>query len=110
GLRAFDGAKDLLLKMRDDEYKLVVATSASEEDLEALLKQGGLEDVFDKATSSDDAEESKPAPDIIEAALKKAKVSADQAIMLGDTPYDVGAARRAGVDIVAVRSGGWRDE
>jgi HAD superfamily hydrolase (TIGR01549 family) len=109
-LEAFDGAHDLLVRLRDDGYKLVVATSASEEDLDALLKQGGFEDVIKKATTSDDADESKPAPDIIEAALKKAGVEADQAFMLGDTPYDVSAASKAGVDAIAVRCGGWEEE
>lgn len=109
-LRAFPHARELLVRLRDDGYKLVVATSASEDDLKALLEQGGFDDIIDRATTSDDAEESKPAPDIVQAALKKAKVTADAALMLGDTPYDIGAARRAGVDIIAVRCGGWEDE
>ncbi|HEX6558398.1 MAG TPA: HAD family hydrolase [Longimicrobiales bacterium] len=109
-LQPFPRAHDLLERFVDDGYKLVVATSASEQDLTALLKQGGFDDIIEMATSSDDAQESKPAPDIVEAALKKGRVSADQAIMIGDTPYDVGAARRAGVAIVAVRCGGWADE
>ncbi|HUP89241.1 MAG TPA: HAD family hydrolase [Longimicrobiales bacterium] len=108
-LKAFDGARELLQRFRDDGYKLVVATSASEKDLEALLDQAGISDLIQRATTSDDAEESKPAPDIVEAALKKGKVEPDQAIMIGDTPYDVGAARGAGVEIVAVRCGGWDD-
>ena len=109
-LHAFAGAADLLVRMREDDYKLVVATSASDKDLEALLKQAGLDDVIEKATSKDDAAESKPAPDIVQAALEKAGVTAEQAMMLGDTPYDVGAATRAGVEIVAVRCGGWDGE
>ena len=64
---------------------------------------------MDDATSSDDAEESKPAPDIIEAALKRAKAAPAEAIMIGDTPYDIEAARRAGVKTIAFRSGGWSD-
>ena len=57
----------------------------------------------------DDADESKPDPDIIQAALKRAKASPPEAIMIGDTPYDVEAARRAGVEIIAFRSGRWSD-
>jgi phosphoglycolate phosphatase-like HAD superfamily hydrolase len=64
---------------------------------------------MDGATSSDDADQSKPAPDIIHAALRRARVDAREAVMIGDTPYDVAAARRAGVRIIAVRSGGWLD-
>lgn len=109
-LHTFDGTHDLLERLRDDGFVLVVATSASDEDLKALLKQGGLEDVIEAASTSDDAEESKPAPDIVEAALKKAGVAADRSLMLGDTPYDIEAAVRAGVPIVAVRCGGWQDD
>ena len=64
---------------------------------------------MDAATSSDDAEESKPEPDIINAALKRAAVSPAAAIMIGDTPYDVEASLRAGVPIIALRCGGWSD-
>jgi phosphoglycolate phosphatase-like HAD superfamily hydrolase len=65
---------------------------------------------MDGATSSDDADESKPDPDIVHAALEQAKTSADQAVMIGDTPYDLEAARRAGVRAIAFRCGGWADE
>lgn len=109
-LQPFEGAHDLLVRLRDDGHDLVVATSASDEDLEALLKQAKLDDVLKRATTSDDAEESKPAPDIVHAALGKARVEPGRAIMLGDTPYDVAAARKAGVDIIALRCGGWDDE
>lgn len=109
-LKAFPRARELLTKLKKDGYALVVATSASEEDLNALLEQGGLDDIIEKATSSDDAEESKPAPDIVEAALKKARATPDEACMLGDTPYDVAAAGRAGVEIIGVECGGWPAE
>ena len=52
---------------------------------------------------------SKPDPDIVESALRKAQVAASDAIYLGDTPYDIEAAHRAGVRIIALRSGGWND-
>jgi phosphoglycolate phosphatase-like HAD superfamily hydrolase len=64
---------------------------------------------MDEKTSSDDAEDSKPDPDIIHAALKRAPASPAEAIMIGDTPYDIEAARRAGVAAIAFRSGGWKD-
>ena len=109
-LGPFNGTRELLQQLGADGYKLVVATSAGEDDLDILLKQAGVDDLIDRATTSDDAEESKPAPDIVEAALKKAKSKPDQAVMIGDTPYDVTAATKAGVPIVAVRCGGWEDE
>ena len=109
-LQPFEGARELLQRMQTDGYKLVVATSAGEDDLDVLLKQAQVDDLIDRATTSDDAEESKPAPDIVEAALRKAKSKPTQAVMIGDTPYDVGAATKAGVAIVALRCGGWEDE
>ena len=62
------------------------------------------------SASGDDAEQSKPDPDIIHAALKKTHVGAANALMIGDTPYDIEAAARAGVGTVAFRCGGWNDE
>jgi phosphoglycolate phosphatase-like HAD superfamily hydrolase len=59
--------------------------------------------------SSDDAERSKPDPDIVNAAIALSGLEAPDLVMIGDTPYDVEAATRAGVRIVGVRSGGWDD-
>jgi HAD superfamily hydrolase (TIGR01509 family) len=109
-LRAFPGARELLARLRKDGRRLIVATSASEADLAALLEQGGLDDLIDGATNADDADTSKPAPDIVAAALEQAGVPAGAAVMLGDTPYDVAAAQRAGVRIIALRCGGWTDD
>ncbi len=109
GLKPFPDARALLERMRDAGLSLVVASSASGEDLKALLKQAGVQDLIEEKTSSSDAAESKPDPDIVEAALESAGCEAGQAVMLGDTPYDVEAARRAGVACVALRCGGWGD-
>lgn len=103
------GTRRLLERLRDDGYGLVVATSANKEDLEGLLEQAGVHDLIDDATSGGEVEESKPEPDIVHAALDQAGVPAEQAIMIGDTPYDVEAASRAGVTILCVRTGGWSD-
>ncbi|HEX6038288.1 HAD family hydrolase [Longimicrobium sp.] len=109
-LNAFPGARELLQRFRDDGYTLVVATSASKEDMDALLKQAGIQDLIEEKTSSSDAEESKPDPDIVQAALKSADAKPDEAVMMGDTPYDVTASGRAGVRCVALRCGGWGDD
>jgi len=106
----FPGARELLERVQGDGMQLVVATSASADDMAALLKAAGVVDLIEAKASSSDAEESKPAPDIVEAALANAGVSSAEAVMLGDTPYDVKAANRAGVRCVALRSGGWDDE
>jgi HAD superfamily hydrolase (TIGR01509 family) len=109
-LQPAPGARQLLHRLRDDGIKLVVATSASGDEVEGLLKQAGVDDLIQDATSSSDAEESKPDPDIVEAALEKSGFPPEEVVMLGDTPYDVEAATRAGVRIVAVRTGGWGDD
>jgi HAD superfamily hydrolase (TIGR01509 family) len=108
-LKAFRGARDLVEAVTQRGYTAVAASSASKEDLKALLNVAGVTGLMDDTTSSDDAEESKPDPDIIEAALKRAHAKPDEAVMIGDTPYDIGAARSAGVRIIAFRSGGWLD-
>ncbi len=108
-LRAFPKAREVLESMREGGLRLVVATSAKREEMNALLEICRATDLLYERTSSDDAERSKPDPDIIEAALEKAGVGADAALMLGDTPYDIEAAKKGGVRTVAVRSGGWQD-
>ena len=109
-LKAFPRARQLLERLRDDGYRLVTATSANSDELATLLRVGGIEDLIFHRTSSSDAKDSKPDPDIVEAALKPAECDAGQAIFLGDTPYDVEAALKAKVRVVALRSGGWSDE
>ena len=106
-LRQTKGAAALIERLRREGFRLIIATSAQEEELEAMLRQVGLDDLVPQRTSADDAEESKPDPDIIQAALRKMKLEPQAAIMLGDTPYDIEAARRAGVETVALLTGGW---
>jgi phosphoglycolate phosphatase-like HAD superfamily hydrolase len=106
-LGATAGAHDLVLRMREDAIKLVIATSAGEDELNALLEQAGLAELIQRRTTSDDADDSKPDPDIIHAALKLGGLDARRTIMLGDTPYDIEAADRAGVRTIALRCGGW---
>jgi len=103
------GARDLVLALRERGLRLVVASSASERELGPLLEAAGVDDLLPARTSSSDAESSKPDPDIVLAALARAGCAPREALMLGDTPYDVQAATRAGVGIVALRCGGWQD-
>jgi HAD superfamily hydrolase (TIGR01549 family) len=104
------GVRELLERFKDCGLRLVVATSAGGEMLDALLEQAGVTDLIDDSATSTDVSASKPCPDLIHAALVKAGVAFDQAVMLGDTPYDVEAARAAGVRTVALRCGGWWDD
>jgi HAD superfamily hydrolase (TIGR01509 family) len=109
-LRPFPGARALLQRMRADGMKLVVASSAKGDELDPLLEIAGAADLVEHTTSSDDAERSKPDPDIVQAALGKTGCGAHEVLMLGDTPYDLEAAHRAQVGFVGVRSGGWDDD
>ena len=106
-LRPTPGARDLVQRMKDDGLELIVASSASGDELGALMKAAEVADLFEKTTSSSDAEESKPDPDIVQAAVKKSGMKPEELIMLGDTPYDVEAAIGAHVKLVGVLCGGW---
>ena len=108
-IQPFNDAARLVAAVKHLGLTAVAASSAKKDELKALLRIAGADCLMDAATSADDAEESKPDPDIINAALKCAQVSPAAAIMIGDTPYDVEASRRAGVAIIAFRSGGWGD-
>ena len=109
-LRAFPRTRELLLRMREEGLKLAVASSAQPDELEPLLELAGATELLEGASSADDAESSKPDPDVIHAALSRLRMPAGDAIMIGDTPYDVEAARRAGARAIAFRSGGWKDD
>jgi phosphoglycolate phosphatase-like HAD superfamily hydrolase len=109
-LRPTRGAAQLVRWLTVSPLRAVIATSAKQEEVRDLLAICDGLALLGNATSSDDAEESKPDPDIIIAALQKTGATADRVLMLGDTPYDIEAAARAGVATVALRSGGWSDE
>jgi HAD superfamily hydrolase (TIGR01509 family) len=105
-VRPTRGARALLEAVHGRGARNVVATSAKREELDALLAGGGIADLIDLATTSDDAQSSKPAPDIVVTALQKAGVTPDRAVFVGDTRYDVEAAHRAGLPCVALLCGG----
>lgn len=104
------GARELVQRMQDEGLHLIIATSATEQEMGILLKVAQLDDLLQEFTTSNDAEETKPEPDIVEAALEKANLTADRTVMIGDTPYDIEAAAKAGVGVIAFRTGGFSDE
>jgi HAD superfamily hydrolase (TIGR01509 family) len=108
-LRPLPGARDLVLRVRKDGLKAIVATSAKDEELNGLLKAAGVEDLMEEKATASDAKRSKPDPDIVEAAVEESGISPKHLVMIGDTPYDVEAATRADVRVIAFRSGGWDD-
>jgi HAD superfamily hydrolase (TIGR01509 family) len=99
------GARDLVRRIRDAGLTATIATSSSGSEFQALLKAAGVADLIEHATTKDDARESKPAPDIVEVALQKSGLAPTEAVMIGDTPYDIESASRAGVRCIAVRTG-----
>src|SRR3954451_11487341 len=105
-LAPFPGAAELLRATKRAGLAVVLATSASAKEAGQLRAALDADDVIDEVTNKDDAEESKPDPDIVQTALDKAGVDPAHALFVGDTVWDVEAARRAGLDCVAVLSGG----
>lgn len=105
-LRPLPGAADLLRACAQRGLTVVLASSASERELRALRRALDADDVVAAATSSAQANESKPAPDIVEAALAQAGLDADRAIFIGDTVWDISAAGKLGIPCVAVTCGG----
>jgi HAD superfamily hydrolase (TIGR01509 family) len=109
-LKPTRGAHRLLEWLRDENLTLLVATSANADEVEGLLRIANGTKLFDALSTNDDADRSKPDPDIVEAALARGGCDPIDAIMIGDTPYDIEAAQRAGVGMIALRCGGWWDD
>jgi HAD superfamily hydrolase (TIGR01509 family) len=105
-LRAFPQTAELLRATKKAGLSVVLATSAASHDVEHLRAAIDADDAIDGVTTKDDVEASKPDPDIVQAALGRAKVGADAAVFVGDTVWDVEAAARAGLPCVCVLTGG----
>ncbi len=110
-LHAFPQSRELLERMHEQGLKLVVATSAEQEELQGLLRIIGpdVPDLFEQETTSQDAPKSKPNPEVMDAALEKSGLQSTEVVMIGDTAFDIEAATKAGVKTIALRSGGWSD-
>jgi HAD superfamily hydrolase (TIGR01509 family) len=108
-LQAAPGTRQLIEAVRSAGLKMMVASSATSDELGILLQAAGVDDLLTDATTSDDAENSKPDPDIVQVALRKIGLASAEVVMLGDTPFDIEAAAKAGVKCVALRCGGWED-
>ena len=106
--RALPGVRPLLERMKADGLRVVLASSAKEKELEGHLKVLGIDDLVDDRTSADDARHSKPCPDIFQAAL--GELAPAEAVVIGDTPWDAQAARRAGIPMLGVLTGGFSEE
>jgi HAD superfamily hydrolase (TIGR01509 family) len=105
---SFAKARELLVQVRESGKRIALATSSDAEDVTIYKKILGIENLVEKATSSADVRASKPEPDIFAAALKKMGMRAEQAIALGDTPYDAQSSGKLGIPVIGVTCGGWK--
>ena len=110
-VRPFPKVRELFERIKADGLAVALASSAKEEELERHKQSLRIEDLLEAATSADDAERSKPHPDIFQAALADLDdVEPEEAVVVGDTPYDVIAAGRAGMRTIGLLSGGFSEE
>jgi HAD superfamily hydrolase (TIGR01549 family) len=106
-VRPFSAVPDLLRRVREAGLRIAVASSAKKDEVDNYLDIARITDLVDLATSSDDAGESKPAPDIFEIVLKKLKIEGADAVAIGDTPYDAEAAGKVDISTIGVLCGGF---
>ena len=109
-VRPFSAVPELLRRVRKAGLQVAVASSAEKSELkEVYLEIACIKDLVDVATSSDDAGQSKPAPDIFQVALKKLGIEGPEAVAIGDTPYDAEAAGKAGIPAIGLLCGGFTE-
>ena len=106
-VETMDGSRELIEHLKQRGHTVVLASSAKEDEVEHYLDLLDARDLADAWTTSADVEATKPAPDLVAAALDRAGGSSDDALMIGDTPWDVKAARGARVQTLAVLTGGF---
>jgi len=106
-VRPFPKVRELFQRIRDDHKRIVLATSGKKADTEYYIKLLKIDNLIEGYTSADDADNSKPAPDIFAASLKKlGGISPADAVTVGDTRFDIEAARKAGLATIAFLCGG----
>jgi HAD superfamily hydrolase (TIGR01509 family) len=106
-VRPMQGARELIEQLKARGHTVVLASSAKEDEVEHYLDLLDARDLADDWTTSADVESTKPAPDLVTSALERAGGSPDDAVMVGDTPWDVKAAHAAGVRTITVLTGGF---
>ncbi|HET7228043.1 MAG TPA: HAD family hydrolase [Chthoniobacterales bacterium] len=105
-VRPFPKVRELFQRIRNDDKRIVLASSGKKEDTKYYVDLLEIEDLIEGYTSGDDAESSKPAPDIFAASLKKLDSLPADAVTVGDTRFDIEAARKAGLKTIAFLCGG----
>ena len=109
-VKPFPGVRELFSQIKERGKKLALGSSCSKSDLEFYVKLLKIEDLIDVTTNADDVERTKPHPDIFQIALQRLKMTAKHALVVGDSPYDVEAAAKAGMSTIAFLSGGFPKE
>ena len=110
-VQAFPKIRDLFQRIKKDGKQIVLASSAKADELDIYKKIARIDDLIESETSSDDADRSKPYPDIFQAALARLKdVAPENAVVIGDTPYDAQAASKANLKTIGLLCGGWSTE
>jgi phosphoglycolate phosphatase-like HAD superfamily hydrolase len=109
-VRPFSAVPELLRRVKDAGVRIAVASSAKQDELEKYLDIARIGDLIEVATSSDDVEQSKPAPEIFDVVLKRLKIDGPDAVAIGDTPYDAEAAVKAKVATIGVLCGGFTED
>ena len=104
-VRPLHGSRELIVDLKERGVRVVLASSSPQEELDHYLDLLDARELADAWTTKDDVEQTKPAPDLVRAAMDKAET--DEAVMIGDTRWDIEAAAKAGVETVAVMTGGW---
>ena len=105
---ALDGAHDLIAELKERRVMVVLASSSPQAELERYLDLLDARDLADAWTTKDDVDATKPEPDLVIAAREKA--GGGDAVMVGDTPWDVEAARKAGVETICLITGGFSEQ
>jgi HAD superfamily hydrolase (TIGR01509 family) len=105
--RLFPGARDLVLRLHAEGLVVVLATSSPKEEVDLLVELLDAGDAVGAVTTADDVDEAKPAPDVIDAALRAGSVDPRRALLVGDSVWDVRAARAAGIGCIGVETGGF---
>jgi HAD superfamily hydrolase (TIGR01549 family) len=110
-VKGFPKVRELFQRIKQDYKRIALASSAKAEELEIYKQITKITDLIESETSSQDADKSKPEPDIFEAALRRLPgITLDQVIVVGDTPYDAEAAAKANVRAIGLLCGAWKDK
>jgi HAD superfamily hydrolase (TIGR01509 family) len=109
-VRPMQDARRLIEELKDRGHQVVLASSAKEQEVDRYLDMLDARDLADAWTTSADVEQTKPAPDLVHAALQRLDADASSAVMIGDTPWDVKSAAEAGVETITVITGGFSEQ